>query len=72
MISDFGDGEPASSTTEESAAAQFVTEHRVLEGLVVDGGKIFHRGEQVGSYKVVERPGNTFAVESARWCFPDG
>ena len=70
VISDFADGEPSPSTTEELAAAQFVTENRILEGLVFEDGRILHRGEEVGSYRVIERPGNTFAIESAEWCYP--
>jgi hypothetical protein len=72
MIADFADGEPSPSQTEKEAAAQFVAEHSILEGLDVQEGKIFHRGEQVGSYRIVKRPGETFSVESAEWCYPAG
>lgn len=72
LINDFAEGEPAPSTTKESAVQRFVAENRVLAGLVVEDGKILHRGEQVGSYRVVELPGDTFAVESAEWCYPGG
>jgi len=70
LINDFGEGEPSPATTEEEATQLLVAENSVLRGLEVRDGKVFHRGQQVGSYQVVERPGDTFAVESAEWCFP--
>ena len=70
MQADFAEGEPSPSASEEEAAAQFVKEHSILEGLDVGDGKIVYRGQQVGSYRIVERPGGTFAVESAGWCYP--
>lgn len=72
LINDFVAGEPSSSPSVEAAAAQFVLANQILEGLIVQDGRIMHRGEQAGHYRVVERPGNTFAVESAEWCYPVG
>jgi hypothetical protein len=70
LINDFAEGEPSPAATEEEAADLLVTENSILRGLEVRDGKVFHLGQQVGSYQVVERPGDTFAVESAEWCFP--
>jgi hypothetical protein len=67
---EFAEGEPSPSSTEQEAAAQLVAENKILEGLELVDGVILLRGEQVGSYQVVARPGGTFAVESAMWCYP--
>lgn len=69
-ISDFARDKPSPHSTEEQAAAQFVAVNFVLEGLEVVDGAILLRGEQVGSYDVISRPGGTFVVESAEWCYP--
>jgi len=71
MIADFAEGEPSPHSTKEQAAAQFVAENSILDGLEVVDGAILLRGESVGSYQVISRPGDTFAVETATWCYPD-
>ena len=63
-IADFAEGEPAPSSTEQEAVAQFVAEHKILAGLALVGGTIFLREQRVGTYQVVDRPGGTLAVES--------
>ena len=72
LINDFVEGEPSPSPSVEAVAATFVLDNQILEGLIVQDGRILHRGEQVGRYSVVERPADTFAVESAEWCYPNG
>ncbi len=70
MIADFAEGEPGASSTEEEAVAEFVDANWVLRGLVVEDGKIYHLGEQVGTYDIITLPEDTLAVESAEWCYP--
>jgi len=71
MISDFVEGEPSPHSTEAQAVARFAVEHSILDGLDLVDGTILLRGGRVGSYRVVSRPGDTFAVASAGWCFPN-
>jgi len=71
MESEFAEGEPSPYSTADEAVAGFVAEHAILQGLVVEGGTITYRGKPVGSYQLVERPGDTFVVASGDWCFPD-
>lgn len=72
LDADFAEGEPSPATTEEEAASLLIAENSILDGLDVRDGKILHRGQQVGSYQVIERPGGTYSVASAEWCFPSG
>ncbi len=69
-IADFADGEPAPSSTEAEALAEFIQEHPTLRGLDLGDGVIMHREQQVGTYNIVDRPEGTVAVESGEWCFP--
>ena len=70
QIVDFVEGEPSPFTTEQEAVDRFVAENSILRGLeLVDGG-IYLRGRPVGGYRVISRPGDTFAVGSANWCYP--
>jgi len=62
--------EPTEFGTPEDAAADFVAHEQVLDGLEAVDGKLLLRHEAVGSYDIVERPDDTFAVVAAQWCHP--
>ncbi len=69
VIADFAEGEPSPSATEQAAIDVFIQESSILKGLNLADGVIQLNGERVGTYKIVDRPGNTYSVESAEWCF---
>lgn len=70
VIRDFAEGEPSPWRTEQQALEAFIDESSILEGLDLSDGIIELRGEQVGTYDLVERPAETYEVASAQWCYP--
>jgi len=70
VIRDFAGGEPSPWRTKQQALDAFVDESSILEGLDLSDGIIELRGEQVGTYDLVERPAETYEVASAQWCYP--
>ncbi len=71
MTADFAVDEPSPWGSPEDAAAGLVEENPVLTGLELSDGEIVLRGEQVGSYVVVERPDDTYAVATPQWGYPE-
>jgi hypothetical protein len=67
----FAEGEPSPFLTPGAALADLAAANTGLEGLELTDGRIMLGDETVGSYQLIDRPEDTFAVERAQWCYDD-